>query len=209
MRISITLVKIQLYQKLFFTNSSVTRTCFGCKDTQPLEISKWFKWYNACCTYFFPLKQIVQQFLEVAPEVLTPFPGKLSIHWGSPSGAHFTHTSQNGASCLNIQLADDCDVFPPCVMLGPLQAPEVPFRGWSPCTKPVSRFLDCRFEAPHTQQWTQAVRSQEQHPEPPPPESSIYYGTRNSRGEAFSGKCDENRKQESKSPVSTFHRQSF
>lgn len=32
---------------------------------------------------------------------------------------------------------------------------------------------------------------------------------RNSRKEAFNGKCGENRKQESKSTVSTFHRQSF
>ncbi|EOB02278.1 hypothetical protein Anapl_09368 [Anas platyrhynchos] len=39
------------------------------------------------------------------------------------------------------------------------------------------------------------------------PRKSHLLRDRNRRGEAFNGKCGENRKQESKSPVSTFHRQ--
>lgn len=148
----------------------------------------------------------------MAPEVLKPFLEKLSFHWDSPSAAsaaHSIHSSQNVAFSLNIQLEDNCDVLPTMFDTGTPRLSQMPFRGSNPCTKPASCSLNCTFGVSHTRQWTQPVRSQEQRPETPPPESPIYYGTRNSRGEAFSGKCDENRKQESKRPVSTFHRQSF
>lgn len=72
---------------------------------------KWFKCYNACYTYFFPLKKIVQQFLEVTPEVLRSSASTEALSH-QPQQAHFTHTSQNGAFCLSIQLEDDCDVLP-------------------------------------------------------------------------------------------------
>lgn len=163
-------------------------------------------------SYFLPQRKFVQQFPQVAPEVLTLFFVKLSFHRGSPSAAsaaHSIHSSQNVAFSFNIQLEDNCDELLTMFDTGIPRLLQVSFRGSNLCTKPASRSLNCTFEVSHTQQWRQPVSSQEQRPEPPPPESPIYYGTRKSREEAFSGKCDENRKQESNSPVSTFHRQFF
>lgn len=99
--------------------------------------------------------------------------------------------------------------FPPCVILGRPGCENCLSGHWTHMPKLASlqselyvrgfppMVMDTAREEPGTASRASTTRK------------SHLLWNRNSRGEAFSGKCDENRKQESKSPVSTFHRQSF
>lgn len=150
MRISITLVKIQLIPKVilhsFFCNQNLL--WLQGYSSKPLEILKWFKWYNACWTYF---KQIVHQFLEVltpSPEKLC-FPLRLSLT--SLNSSLHTHFSKWGlllkypAGRWLWCASHHVWCWDPCRLL------EVPFRGSNPCTKPASLLLELHVSGfPHT-----------------------------------------------------------
>lgn len=156
----------------------------------------------------FPLpKPIAQQLIKVAPGVLRP--SSLS------SSASLRLSLTSSGSSLRTQFSKHGLVFKYTTVLcfplyWELQVVKTAFqRTESICSNRPPCCPNCTFQVSHPWRWTQPHEDPGTVSRASTTRKSHLLWNRNSREKAFSGKCDENRKQESKSPVSTFHRQSF
>lgn len=142
--------------------------------------------------------QTAWEMVEVAPEVPLR---------SSPAQQCTPHSSQNTATCLNIQLADN---LPTVFDTGTSRLWKLPFRGLIPYaqTSLLAGQTAClRFPTHGNVQ--EPVRSQGEHPELLPSESPIYYGTEIAEERLSVENVMRIESKRVKTPVSTFHRQSF
>lgn len=167
---------------------------------------KWFWWQNAPCASGFCTSKRHSSRLNCSRSPTATFPKYLICHHTPPSASqprlHNQHTllkmqplTKRWIYVSHSVLYHDFDVqktaFQEVQQVHPNWHPGAQNGGF------LLKVMDVAHEEPEAE------------PRASTTTKSHLRQNRNSRGEAFSGKRGENRKQESKSPVSTFHRQSF